>query len=269
MDGRSGSSSMRLNFAGVPEQDIREGIRRIGRGVAQPARPARHAHRLAPATAPAEPRAGRRARPATPPQQLADVVALPAARRARRRAPLAATDERPPAGGGAQGGPLARAQRLAALRRPGPGRAQRPRPRGGRDRRGPKLVPRPARARSRTPRSSPCTAATARTGPSRGCSRRSAIPYTGSGPGGLHARHRQGARQAADARGRDPHAGRSQTLREESIKELGAAAALERIETRTRLAAGRQAGPRGLGAGGQVRRAERRAADSDGRGVLL
>src|SRR6202007_3308418 len=31
MDGRSGSSSMRLNFAGVAEQDIKEGIRRIGR----------------------------------------------------------------------------------------------------------------------------------------------------------------------------------------------------------------------------------------------
>ena len=30
MDGRSGSS-MRLNFAGVADEDIREGIRRIGR----------------------------------------------------------------------------------------------------------------------------------------------------------------------------------------------------------------------------------------------
>jgi 2-aminoadipate transaminase len=30
MDGRSGASSMRLNFAGVPEEEIREGIRRIG-----------------------------------------------------------------------------------------------------------------------------------------------------------------------------------------------------------------------------------------------
>ncbi|HEY3830073.1 MAG TPA: PLP-dependent aminotransferase family protein [Solirubrobacteraceae bacterium] len=30
MDGRSGASSMRLNFAGVPEELIREGIRRIG-----------------------------------------------------------------------------------------------------------------------------------------------------------------------------------------------------------------------------------------------
>jgi 2-aminoadipate transaminase len=33
VDGRSGSSSMRLNFAGVPEQDIREGVRRIGKAV--------------------------------------------------------------------------------------------------------------------------------------------------------------------------------------------------------------------------------------------
>lgn len=31
MDGHSGSNSMRLNFAGVPDEDIREGIRRIGR----------------------------------------------------------------------------------------------------------------------------------------------------------------------------------------------------------------------------------------------
>ncbi len=31
MDGQRGSSSMRLNFAGVPDEDIREGIRRIGR----------------------------------------------------------------------------------------------------------------------------------------------------------------------------------------------------------------------------------------------
>jgi 2-aminoadipate transaminase len=31
MDGRRGSSSMRLNFAGVPDDDIREGIKRIGK----------------------------------------------------------------------------------------------------------------------------------------------------------------------------------------------------------------------------------------------
>ena len=31
MDGRRGASSMRLNFAGNPEEQIREGIRRIGK----------------------------------------------------------------------------------------------------------------------------------------------------------------------------------------------------------------------------------------------
>ena len=31
MDGSRGGSSMRLNFAGVADEDIREGIRRIGR----------------------------------------------------------------------------------------------------------------------------------------------------------------------------------------------------------------------------------------------
>jgi 2-aminoadipate transaminase len=33
VDGHSGASSMRLNFAGMPEGDIREGVRRIGRSV--------------------------------------------------------------------------------------------------------------------------------------------------------------------------------------------------------------------------------------------
>jgi 2-aminoadipate transaminase len=35
MDGRSGSSSMRLNFAGIPESEIREGVRRIGRAISE------------------------------------------------------------------------------------------------------------------------------------------------------------------------------------------------------------------------------------------
>ena len=38
MDGHSGASSMRLNFAGVRDADIREGIRRIGRVLAQQVR---------------------------------------------------------------------------------------------------------------------------------------------------------------------------------------------------------------------------------------
>jgi 2-aminoadipate transaminase len=33
VDGRSGASSMRLNFAGMPESDIREGVRRIGSAI--------------------------------------------------------------------------------------------------------------------------------------------------------------------------------------------------------------------------------------------
>ncbi|HEY1834304.1 MAG TPA: PLP-dependent aminotransferase family protein [Solirubrobacteraceae bacterium] len=33
VDGRSGSSSMRLNFAGIPEERIHEGIRRIGKAI--------------------------------------------------------------------------------------------------------------------------------------------------------------------------------------------------------------------------------------------
>jgi 2-aminoadipate transaminase len=33
VDGRRGSSSMRLNFAGIPEHDIHEGIRRIGKAI--------------------------------------------------------------------------------------------------------------------------------------------------------------------------------------------------------------------------------------------
>jgi 2-aminoadipate transaminase len=81
VDGRRGSSSMRLNFAGVPDDDIREGIRRIGRimggdtgllgaltGAGTPS--------ATPAVADAEPTADERA-------PLADVVALP--RREQRR----------------------------------------------------------------------------------------------------------------------------------------------------------------------------------------
>ncbi len=38
VDGRRGSSSMRLNFAGIPEDRIREGIRRIGSAISEQAR---------------------------------------------------------------------------------------------------------------------------------------------------------------------------------------------------------------------------------------
>ncbi len=88
MDGRRGSSSMRLNFAGVPDDDIREGIRRIGRimggdsgllGSLTGSPPARSSKSAAAERQPS-------ADEGTP---LADVVALPRrdapARPARRR----------------------------------------------------------------------------------------------------------------------------------------------------------------------------------------
>jgi 2-aminoadipate transaminase len=88
MDGRSGSSSMRLNFAGVPDRDIREGIRRIGKVV-------REQVGLYGTLAGSPPSAQAQAKPETAdppgPVGLADVVALPrrdqesAARRRRDR----------------------------------------------------------------------------------------------------------------------------------------------------------------------------------------
>jgi 2-aminoadipate transaminase len=86
VDGQRGSSSMRLNFAGVPDDDIREGIRRIGKalreqvglygtltGNAVPQRAAGSGQAAA-----AEPGADEQS-------PLADVVALP--RRAREDSP--------------------------------------------------------------------------------------------------------------------------------------------------------------------------------------
>ena len=96
MDGRSGASSMRLNFAGVPEQDIREGIRRIGRAISRqlgllglglPAHPARPGGRRRRARRPAEPPVDARTR-----AELADVVELP--RRGRTPSGDAAPQDR-------------------------------------------------------------------------------------------------------------------------------------------------------------------------------
>jgi 2-aminoadipate transaminase len=102
VDGRSGSSSMRLNFAGVPEADIREGIRRIGRVLREQlslisslSGSAAPAHERAPESARAERARSSAEEPAESDagahEGLADVVALPrrdargAARRRRDR----------------------------------------------------------------------------------------------------------------------------------------------------------------------------------------
>jgi 2-aminoadipate transaminase len=87
MDGRSGSSSMRLNFAGVPDEDIREGIRRIGAimdgdsgllGTLTGSPPPRRATQPppAPAAGGAVPAEGARAEGGEL-SPLADIVALP------------------------------------------------------------------------------------------------------------------------------------------------------------------------------------------------
>ena len=97
VDGRSGSSSMRLNFAGVTDENIREGVRRIGRTMGGDTgllgTLSATASSPAPASAPSEP-AATSAAPSSPapanapspagdaPEPLADVVALP-----RRDAP--------------------------------------------------------------------------------------------------------------------------------------------------------------------------------------
>ncbi|MDX6698986.1 MAG: 2-aminoadipate transaminase [Solirubrobacteraceae bacterium] len=84
MDGRGGSS-LRLNFSGVGEDDIREGVRRIGKVVREQV----GLYGTLTGSAPAPPAAGAQApAPATPDERLADVLHLPdAARRgARRRA---------------------------------------------------------------------------------------------------------------------------------------------------------------------------------------
>jgi 2-aminoadipate transaminase len=92
VDGRSGASSMRLNFAGMPEEDIREGVRRIGRAIRE------QLALLGSLTGTPSARERRPPAAAEPPvtpdstgARLADVVALPrrdeetAARRRRDR----------------------------------------------------------------------------------------------------------------------------------------------------------------------------------------
>jgi 2-aminoadipate transaminase len=78
LDGRGGSS-MRLNFSGVSEADIREGVRRIGEVIAEQLE-------LLGALTGRQPTMPAPARPATADAELADVLELPrAARRDARR----------------------------------------------------------------------------------------------------------------------------------------------------------------------------------------
>jgi 2-aminoadipate transaminase len=92
LDGRSGASSMRLNFAGVPEAEISEGMRRIGKAVREQLTLISSLSGSAtPAQGAADPPGEASAQTEAPEQGegLADVVALPrrdarGAARARR-----------------------------------------------------------------------------------------------------------------------------------------------------------------------------------------
>jgi 2-aminoadipate transaminase len=80
MDGRRGSSSMRLNFAGVSEQDIREGIRRIGRSMREQLGllgSLTGSHPTPRKRSEAQTRTGDAGGEGASQEQLADVVALP------------------------------------------------------------------------------------------------------------------------------------------------------------------------------------------------
>jgi 2-aminoadipate transaminase len=70
VDGRRGANAMRLNFAGVPESDFREGVRRIGRAV-------REQLSLLGSLSGSAPAASEPAPAPQPAEGLADVVALP------------------------------------------------------------------------------------------------------------------------------------------------------------------------------------------------
>jgi 2-aminoadipate transaminase len=70
LDGASGASSMRLNFAGVPDEDIREGIKRIGKVV-------REQIGLFGTLVGSPPTPTAESSPAEPSPGLADVVELP------------------------------------------------------------------------------------------------------------------------------------------------------------------------------------------------
>ena len=254
LDGRGGSS-MRLNFSGVGEDDLREGVRRIGKVVSEQVR------LYSTLTGGAAPRRAARRRAAAAGRRRARVRAsLPAAPARRRRAMSRVAVL---AGGQSL-------ERQVSLR--SGARVRDALERLGHDviaiDVGPDLVERLDRGARPTSPSSRCTAATARTARCRRSSSSSACPYTASGPSAcmrcmdkVLAKH---ALRDAGLPTPDFYAF-SQT----AFESLGAAHALPGDRGAARLPRRRQARRAGLGARDPLRPDRRRGAGRDRRRVLL
>ena len=197
LDGRGGSA-MRLNFSGVGDDDIHEGIARIGKVINEQVR----LYSTLTGVDPAPPRAG------SPGRRRRETRRPPRTMRRRTRAGASSRC----AGGpdeprrGAGGRPVARAPGVAAVGRTRPRRAGEARPRRDRDRR----RSRPGRpAAGDAPRRRVRRAARARrrgrhrAGDPR--ARRRAVHRVGAV--GVHALHGQGGREARAARRRTADAG--------------------------------------------------------------
>ena len=248
VDGR-GSGSMRLNFSAQTEEEIREGIRRIGAVVAEQVEPLRDDDRRArdrPARGPAGARPDRGRRRPVPP---------PPGRRA--------SDE----GRGAEGRALARAGRLdgsgarvedavAAL--------------------GHEVVAIDADERfvARLKEEGPDVAFIALHGPGgedgtvQSLLELLGVPYTGPGIARQRPLHGQGPVQAPDARGRNPDAGLGR-LRRRRLPGARRRRRLRRDRGRARPPAGRQAGRAGLFPRRPLRRHRRRRPGGRRRGAQL
>ena len=258
-----------------PDEDIREGIRRIGGSMRRTGGPARGAHRLRRGAG------GRRTRPDVTRRPTPAERGRAASGAGRRRAAAPPRDDQGPRRSGARIDERRRPRRSPSSRagarwsatvslRSG-AQAQdalrAARPRGDGDRRRPRS--RRALREDRARRGVHRAARRRRRGRHRaGAAGGDRHPLHRLGPGGLHALRRQGAGQAPDARGRHPHAGLP-AFKETAIKELGARRGAAGRRAKPRVPARRQAGQPGLGAGRQVRAHSDGAPGGDRGRVLL
>ena len=236
LDGRGGSE-MRLNFSGVSEDEIREGVRRIGKVVAE---------------------------------QVALYGTLTGVKPApKRRTPRSCRcgGGRPREGRGPEGRLVAGAHGVAALGRAGRGRAGAARARGAADRR--RRRPRRPADRRAPGRRVRRAARPRRRGRHRpGAARAGRRPVHGLRARRLHPLHGQGRGQARAARRRDPDAGLLR-LQPGRVRGPGRGARAAGDRGAARLPDRGQARRPGLGARDQVRAHGRGRARRAGGRVLL